>query len=320
MIKKDKKDKKTINIATDCSGIEAPIQAINKLLDRKYKNYKLNHIFSSEKDTFAIKSLLANYSPKILYTDMITRTNITGKNIIINDIIDIYICGFPCQPFSTAGKLLGENDKQEKLLFPYCIKTIKQYNPKLFILENVKNLKNNSYFSLIMGELKTLKNYNINIEILNTKDYGIPQNRERLFIIGIFKKNQIKSFEIPKVKPMKNIYDFFDHSNKKPDIIPNFCKLSIKESNSVFVDLSFVNVNSKDSYQFYSPTLTTKYNLWNNIYKRRATVKEYLMLQGFPTNFKQVVSKTQMIKQIGNSMSVNVLYYLLDECFKCVNF
>lgn len=297
-------NKTYLKIGTDCSGIEAPIQALKNL------NIPFIHEFSSEKDKYAYMSLEANYNPKIIYNDMTIDRKLP--------LIDIYICGFPCQPFSTAGKLLGSKDPRN--LFPYCIKTIKTCKPKIFILENVKGLTYKDYFKEIKKTLFELSDYKVYYNIFNTRHYGIPQNRERLYIIGFLKKHIKKEFEVPKKTEMKDINEFIDQKNVGTKSIHKFYRKSVKKSQGTVIDLNYVNIVSSNSYINYCPTLMTGSYLWIPKLNRKATIKEYLKLQGFPENFKQVVSDSQLKKQIGNSMSVNVLEVIINECIKCINF
>ncbi len=306
-----------LRIGTDCSGIESPIQALKKI-----KNIEIDHIFSSEIDKNARLSIEANYKPKYLYEDM------TKKRIL--EELDIYVCGFPCQPFSYCGSRNGTADK--RCLFDYCVLTIKQCKPKIFILENVKGIQtvnNGLYFKKIQNVLNKLDpKYSIYINVYNTKDYGIPQNRERIFFIGLRKDIQKKEYQIPNhIKLFKTIDKYIDlkdinnlSNNKRPKftkdnfiIPPNLHKFK-----GIFIDISFLKYISTESYQHYAPTLLTSGNLWCVSMNRKANIKEYLSLQGFPSNFKQVVSDNMLKKQIGNSMSVNVLYYIFKEVLSCI--
>lgn len=293
-----------INIGTDCSGIEAPIQALKKL------KIKYNHAFSSDIDKYARESIVENYNPSMLYDDMTKKRKLPK--------LDMYICGFPCQPFSMAGKRGGSDDSRGNI-FLHCIKTIKQTQPTLFILENVKGIltvENGEYWKNIQKKIKSLKDYELYPMLLNTRDYGIPQNRERLFIIGM-KKNKIKNpLQYPKQIKCKNIESYIDRKDRERDVYPP----SIKEKTHIFKYTVFCNIDllRKDAGKpnpKYSPTLMASQTLWCIPMHRRANIKEWLSLQGFPINFKQVVSDTQMKKQIGNSMSVNVLVHLFKQCF-----
>ena len=288
-----------LRIGTDCSGIEAPIQALIQL--------KIPHIheWSCEIDKYAQMSIMENYTPKKLYS------NIKAKRDLPH--VDIYVCGFPCQTFSLAGKREGIKDPRGTIFYD-CLRAIKTSGPKVFILENVKGLlsdDNSATFKTILYKLHNLNIYNVYWKVLNTKDYGIPQNRERVFIVGILKDYQKKEFEWPRPKQMKDIHSYIDKTVTKRNIPGDCYKEALSKSKGIFIDLGFIRKISPNSYQFYSPTLTARNILWCRPMHRYATIREKLSLQGFPKSFKQVVSDRQMSKQIGNSMSVNVLKELL---------
>jgi len=299
---------KTLRIGTDCSGIEAPIQALKKM------KIKYSHEWSCEIDKHAQASIKANYNPKILYDD------ITKRQVSKLPDIDIYVCGFPCQTFSMAGKRQGFEDTRGTVFF-YCVKVIRKKRPNVFILENVKGLlshDNGNSWKTVLSTLNKLKDYNIYYKVLNTRHYGIPQNRERIFIIGIKKTSmrQGQVFEFPTKKKMKDVRSYIDTKDTSKDNLTQRLKEPVKKSKGVFVDLGFICFNNYNNkrFQTYTPTILRQSALWCVPMKRKANVKEYLSLQGFPKSFKQVVSDRQLIMQVGNSMSVNVLVQL----FKCV--
>ena len=288
-----------LKIGTDCSGIEAPIQALEKL------NICYNHVFSSEINKFCIKSIKANYKPDIIFGDNegpYPEGDIRKRDIKEVPEIDLYVCGFPCQPFSIAGKRFGLEDNRGNVFYS-CLDIIKQKNPKYFILENVKGICNHdkgNTWKIIEKNLIELQDYGYNVKwkILNTKDYGIPQNRERLYIVG----SKDKKFEWPE--------DYIDNDDNSIDNIRNDVlksgMLNKVPKDAVFIDFSFKNHNYPNSNK-YSPCITADSRLWCFPKNRYANIKERLLLQGFNNNFKQVVSKTQLKYQIGNSMSVNIL-------------
>lgn len=294
-----------LKIGTDCSGIEAPIQALKRL------KVPFKHLFSSEKDKYAIQSILANYKPETLYTDMTEKRELPK--------LDMYVCGFPCQPFSIGGFRKGSKDCRGNI-FLNCIETIQQTNPTLFILENVKGIlsvEGGSYWKNIQTDLKNLTDYNIYWKVLNTRDYGIPQNRERVYMVGFLKEKQKREFEFPKKIKMKKIERFVDYKITKKDKINRKAESmeKIKKSKGVFIDLGYLKYTNYNSNMLYSACLNIRNDVWCIPMKRRATIKELLSLQAFPKNFKQIVSDSQMKKQIGNSMSVNVLVHLFKSCF-----
>ena len=162
-----------IKIGTDFSGIGAPEQALKQL--------GISHIveFACDYDKWAKKSYLCNYSPKKFYDDITTR------NQKETPYVDLYVAGFPCQAFSIAGKRKGFEDTRGTLFFD-LLQYIKEQRPKYFLLENVKGLinhDNGNTYTVIRKCLREL-NYTIYAKVLNTKNYGIPQNRERIFIVG----------------------------------------------------------------------------------------------------------------------------------------
>jgi DNA (cytosine-5)-methyltransferase 1 len=291
----------TIRIGTDCSGIEAPIQALKKL------KIKFSHEWSCEIDSHARESIKANYNPKIVFKDITTKRKLPD--------IDLYVAGFPCQTFSNAGNRDGFNDPRGTIFFE-CYKVIKKKKPKYFLLENVKGLvahNNGKTFNVIKDYLRKFKMYDIHYKVLNTRHYGIPQNRERVFIIGVPKDHP---FEWPKPVKCKDIMKFIDRSVTKKDIPPDYASAALKKTKGTFVDLGWVNITSPLAYRFYTPTILACSRIWCKPMKRYATIKELLSLQGFPKNFKQVVSEHQLKKQIGNSMSVNVIAKIFKEMFK----
>lgn len=297
---------KPIRIGTDCSGIEAPVYALRKM------KIPFSHEFSCEIDKNARRSILANYSPKVMYEDIFKRN--------VKDLpdIDMYVCGFPCQPFSLAGNREGMNIKNGQIFFE-CLQVIKTKRPKIFVLENVKGLlsaNEGETFKMIISSLKKIKGYFVDYKVLNTKDYGIPQNRERVFIVGMLKKEMINEFKWPEHKKMKSLLSFIDRSDTHTDMLPERVRDAVEKSNAVLVDLKFVLIRDYLITE-YSPTIHTQGDLWCTKMHRKTNVNELLSLQGF-RKFKQVVSDNQMKKQIGNSMSVNVLECLFNEVFKSI--
>jgi len=305
-----------IRVGTDCSGIEAPIHALDNIV--KKHNIKYKHKFACDIDEHVIKYHKNNHKCDKFFTD------ITKRNINHVPSIDMYVAGFPCQPYSRANKYKDKGDIR-KNIFYNCFSVIKNKKPKIFLLENVKTLLSNNNgqtFKNIMNELQDLKCYKLFFKVLNTKDYSIPQCRDRLFIVGILTKNYKKEFKWPEKQKIRPLKDFID-KNQYP-------KEKIKEKNielfsrvpkgSVFVDIGFRKANYPNSDKWV-PCITAQANMWNIVKQRRATVDEYLMLQGFPLNkVNQTVTDHRFKKMIGNSMSVNVIELILMNCFISVGY
>ncbi len=287
-----------LRVGTDFSGMEAPIEALKQL------GIPFKHLWSCEIDKFCRQTIEANCKPSIMYNDITTRDHTQLPDV------DLYVAGFPCQSFSTMGKKGGFSDPRGSLM-NHCIQVITLKKPKMFILENVKNFKfidNGESYKYLIKALENLDIYNIYADIYNTKDYGIPQNRERLYIIGILKNNSKKFFKKPEKIPLRELDDFLEDKT---------INLNYKPSNTIQKKLDVVNnkigyVVSANTYGIMfniCPTITScgAAHIYYNKINRRFSIIELLSLQGFSKNFKVVVSRTQICKQIGNSMSVNVL-------------
>ena len=304
-----------IKIGTDCSGIEAPIEALKKICDTYGLSF--THVFSSEIDKYALKYIRDNHTPKIIFGDMTKRN--------INDIpdIDLYISGFPCQPFSRANKFKTDVDPRLNL-FNNCLDVIINKKPKIFILENVKTLvtlNDGKYFQEILSILKNLDIYDVYWKVVNSKDYGIPHCRDRLYIIGIQKNLSKYNFEFPKKKQMRDIKEFID-LNDNTIMVKKECNYELFNNipnDSVFIDIGFRKAKFPNSNK-WAPCITAQPNMWCVPKNRKANIKEYLSLQGFPTeDFVQNISDHQFKKKIGNSMTVDVIEELLLQCFKNIN-
>ena len=303
-----------IRIGTDCSGIEAPIEALKKICN----TYDLNftHVFSSEIDKYALQYIRDNHMPKVIFGDM------TKRNIKDVPDIDLYVSGFPCQPFSRANKFKKDVDPRLNL-FNNCLDVIKNKTPKIFILENVKTLvtlNNGKYFQEILSILKNLDIYDVYWKVVNSKDYGIPHCRDRLYIIGIQKNVSKYNFEFPKKKQMRDIKEFIDE-NDNTIMVKKECNYELFNnipSDSVFIDIGFRKAKFPNSNK-WAPCITAQPNMWCVPKKRKANIKEYLSLQGFPHNVIQTISDHQFKKKIGNSMTVDVIEELLINCFKNID-
>ncbi len=286
-----------------------------------------NCVFSSEIDTFAQKTYYENFK-ELPFGDI---TKIKEKEIPNHDIL----CGgFPCQPFSIAGLRKGFEDTRGTLFFD-ILRILKEKKPKAFILENVKGLINHdkgNTFKVIQTELKQL-NYEIYHKILNTKDFNIPQNRERIFIIG-FEKDKVKrhnEFQFPsKINntfKLENIIDFNNRKSDISDIVKKHLKTHIENQKikkiskyTIITEVRPSRCSSRSDN--ISPCLTAKMGTGgNNIpiileLERKITEQEALQIMGFPKNYVLPNSKHQSFKQIGNSVSPKIVKLLGEEIIK----
>ena len=301
----------TLRVGTDCSGQEGVLVALRLL--------KVNviHQFSCDNDPHIKQHILSQFSPAVYYDD------IRGRDLSQMPDIDLYVCGFPCQSFSLANKKREGFHCEHGLLFFEALKVIQAKQPKYFVLENVKGLmshdKGNTY-KTIHNCLRELTAYNVTYTVLNTKHFGIPHNRERLYIIG----TQGTPFTLPTYEgTCPDIAEFLDGdlpATPHKCLIPRRQRVldyavqrhSINMAEPWVINLGASANGFAQTQHNMSPCITTVCVCYYiTCYSRFLTVRECYRLQGFPDDYTITCKKVQASKQIGNSMSVNVLYYVL---------
>jgi len=289
---------------------------------------EVDHLFACDVDKHAKATIMANFPPKTWYDDLTTRDNATAPKA------DVYIAGFPCQPFSMAGLKGGFDDKRGRGNIFFRVRDyIQAAQPKVFVLENVSGLVSidgGRYFQAICQSLEDLGTYNIMHKILNTQDHGVPQNRKRIYFLGLRKDVDQHTFQWPENLPRRPIGEFLDPAEGPVNarMLPPTSsgtahanvKTTIKElkakGHSPFEEDWIVDCDSSP-YRFKyvkdtTPCLTCSRSAghWVTSRGRRMNLNEMLRLQGMITlaeGFKKVVSDRQLGKQIGNAMSCNVL-------------
>lgn len=293
-------------------------------------------VFSSEWDKYAQLTYKENFG-EIPYGDI---TEINENDIPSHDIL----CGgFPCQAFSVSGKQAGFNDTRGTLFFDIA-RIVKKQKPKVIYLENVRNLFKHDSGKTLQTVKKVLDelNYNTFIDILDSSNYGVPQHRERIYIVSFRKDLDIKSFEFPKPTFEKIFLEDILEKNidlskfeiKRKDITFNKEKIKLTSDlfSTDFLKPIRVGTISKGGQgeRIYSPkghaiTLSaygggvagkTGAYLIDGIV-RQLTPRECLRVQGFPESFKfpEEISVSQMYKMCGNSVSVPVIEKVFESIF-----
>lgn len=265
-------------------------------------------VFSSEFDESACKTYEANFGEH----PSGDITKIDAKDI---PDFDILLGGFPCQAFSIIGKQEGFENETCGTLFFEIERILKEKMPKAFMLENVRNLtahdKGNT-FKVIRSHLEAL-GYSVYAKVLNALDYGVPQKRERIIIVG-FKDNILFSFPDPvPVSQRKTLKDILetdvDEKYFVKDRIRESRLMRLKDPNYPKPYISHENMAGSITPHPYSSCLragaSANYILIND--ERRPTEREMLRIQGFPDDFKIVVSYSQIKHQTGNSVAVPVI-------------
>ncbi len=244
---------------------------------------------------------------------------------------DILCAGFPCQPFSIAGQRKGFCDTRGTLFFD-IERIIQAKQPQAFILENVKGLVNHdkgNTLKVIIDTLEQKLDYKVFYQVLNSKDYGVPQNRERIYIIG-FKDKEV-DFKFPnkldKKVDLNSILDPNPIGSEISDIAKFNVRHNLKEhkkynkikDNPLLLAYEIRKSRTTFRYDSLSPTLTAKMGTGgNNVpvlvnQMRKLTTRECLRIQGFPDSYKIEHNKAQSYKQIGNSVSVPVVRLLAES-------
>ena len=301
----------TLRVGTDCSGLEAPIVALNLL------GVKVEHKWSCDNDRDIKKQIQHTFSSEMYFDDMF------GRDLSKLPDIDLYVCGMPCQSFSIANNKRQGFEIKHGTLFFEAFKVIQYKRPKYFILENVKGLLSHDSgktYTVIKDHLSQLEGYTIHYKLLNTMDYGVPQNRPRLYIIGIRDTNE-KHFDLPPTFRY-NLEHFIDSSlpsDKERCLIPRRQDCLDWAMKNYHIDPRMnwvVNIGASlgtfiTAMKDMSPCILTfcpYYYLTKH--ERFLTIRELLALQGFPDQYELVSAKSKQHRQVGNAMSVNVLYHI----------
>jgi len=254
---------------------------------------------------------------------------------------NILCAGFPCQAFSISGSQRGFEDTRGTLFFEIA-RIAKLHQPEILFLENVKNLEKHDHGHTLETIKKVLKEigYDVSHKVLNASYYGIPQKRERIYIIGFHKRLGIKNFEFP---PTQNIYmtlkDILLSDEKTEKLIIKRKDVTMKKHIKVEIDMfghyplkpirvGVVNKGGQGERIYhecghaitlsaYGGGVGAKTGLYlvNGKIRKLAT-RECARLMGFPDSFKIASSESQAYKQFGNSVVVNVLQLIIIEFFK----
>lgn len=268
-------------------------------------------IFSSEFNEPAQKTYFANYGDMPFGDITLEETK-----RYIPDHFDVLCAGFPCQAFSIIGKQQGFADTRGTMFFEIQ-KILQKHKPKAIFMENVKQLvthdKGNT-FKVILGILADL-DYHVKWKVLNALDFGVPQKRERVIIVGFLDKSKIEKFSFDFDRKPYSLKDVLqndedvDPSLFVSDRILQKRKESTRAKKVFYPSIWHENKAGNISVLDYACALRTgaSYNyLLVNGY-RRPSSRELLRLQGFPEKFRIVVSHQEIRKQTGNSVAVPMM-------------
>ncbi len=293
----------------------------------------------SRKTNFVKQSYLANYSIKDdnYFEDV---KLLDGRDF--KDEIDLFVGGSPCQSFSVIGAKGGFNDTRGTLFYEYA-RLVKEIQPKVFVYENVYGLTRHDKGKTwsIMQQVFSELGYNFAYHILDSRDYGIPQGRRRIFVVGFKSKKAFERFKFPEpVKLEYTMQDFLEENtavgslqSKDARLVKTDKKKGNPEERYYLSEKlmkyclspgtkNFMHQDAKIDLPIARALLSTMGNshrssvnnyVTTNGRVRALTMREAHRLMGFPDSYKIVVSKAQAYKQAGNSIVVDVLIHLTKQ-------
>ncbi len=300
-------------------------------------------LFSSEWDEKAKKTYEANFG-EIPFGD-ITRKE---TKAFIPDNFDVLCAGFPCQAFSIAGKRGGFDDTRGTLFFDVA-EIIKKKKPKAIFLENVKGLRNHDRGKTLATILNVLRNdlgyFVPDPQVINAKHFGVPQNRERIFIVGFRKDMGVDEFSYPKPTGKPVAFEEIKEENEvsvKYYLSAQYLK-TLREHKArheskgngfgyeIIPDDGIANAivvggMGRERNLVYDDRLTNfepVTNIKGEVNRegiRKMTPREWARLQGFPDNFVIKVSDAAAYKQFGNSVAVPAIQATGIELIKRINY
>lgn len=294
-------------------------------------------VFISEWNEKAVETYKANFNDSVDVVGDITKVD-------ENDIPehDILLAGFPCQAFSLAGHKKGFEDARGTLFFDVA-RIIKRHKPKVVFCENVKNLVNHDRgrtFQVIKNILEEL-GYKVFYQVLNSKNFGVPQNRERIYIVAFRKDIAPERFAFPEktdgTKIIKDILEESEVSSKyylsnayleslkrhkeRHALKGNGFGYEIRDIDSIAGAIVCGGMGRERNLIVdkrltdFKPVTHIKGEI-NKEYIRKMTPREWARLQGFPDDFKLVVADTHLYKQFGNSVTVPVIRAIAERIKK----
>ncbi|MBM0867005.1 DNA cytosine methyltransferase [Staphylococcus auricularis] len=282
-----------------------------------FEDKHTNCVFSSEWDKFSQKTYEANFG-EIPCGDI---TNINASDIPEHDIL---LAGFPCQPFSKIGSRKGFKDATQGTLFFDILRILEFHKPKAFLLENVTGLLQNDNGRTIEIIIKSLEEqgYNVQMKIYNSADFGLPQNRRRVYIVGFSSELNI-DFQFPKepnvFKPISSILEKDVEGYEISERLQKSYLFKKDDGKPQIVDTSSnIQANTLVATYHKIQRITGTFVKDGKTGLRLLTKNECLQMQGFPLDFKIPVSRTQMYRQLGNTVSVPVVQTIANEMKKCI--
>lgn len=300
------------------------------------KSFGAKAVFASEIDKKAAKIYEINHGLK-------PHGDITKIEVETIPIHDILCGGFPCQAFSISGKQKGFEDTRGTLFFDIA-RIAYHHKPKILLLENVKNFVRHNQGKTLKTVISTLENLNYNVfyKVLNTSHFGLPQNRERVYIVAFHNSFYNGNFEFPNDKIISCLNDILEDNPTDGKVIERedmWIYKQFEPQQNIFgkielpnrpIQIGKVNKGGQGE-RIYHPlghaitlsahgggagSKTGLYKINDKI--RKLSPRECARLQGFPEHFILPKSVTEAHRQFGNSVSINVLQFIIEEIINTI--
>jgi len=279
--------------------------------EQVFNKFDFEHecVFSSDIDIHCRESYFKNFGD---YPEG-DITTIDENDIPDHDLL---FAGFPCQPFSIIGKGKGFDDTRGTLFFDIA-RILKAKRPRAFVLENVKRLVSHEKGQTFSTILKTLNSlgYSVEYKILNALDYGLPQKRERIFIVG-YEKDFVFDWTKPQIERV-SLEKILEKNVNKRYYASGYIKSKREKQHKPKHTPSIWHENKSGNISSYSYSCALRagasYNYLLVNGQRRLTPREMLRLQGFPDSYKIIGNDSQIRKQAGNAVPVNLVSAVLTS-------
>ena len=310
-------------IGTDCTGIASVLIAMS------YLGVPYRHVFASEIEPSARQQVQECFGAEHF------THNIFFRSLASAPLADLYVVGFPCQPFSQAGLENGFDARGGNgVIFFAVLHYIKNKQPRAFILENVVGIEwicAGSCFETVLRELYSLASYNIYWQMMDTQNHGIPHSRPRYYFIGILKRWDRGTFTFPEPCRSRPLESFLENQVRRPtplDLPPENQKVAranviaflekmqakghdvLSETWTLDCDSSLYRAGAMHGV-CCCLTRSRPLGHWISNRGRRLTLLEHMRLQGISDDFPIFIGEMEFRQHLGNSMSVNVLERLL---------
>lgn len=304
------KEFEVVSLFSGCGGLDLGLHGGFTFLGKKYKANPFHVIYANDINKAATETFKFNFPdvPQVENEDI--TLVLEGKGSIPKEA-DVVVGGFPCQDFSLAGKRQGLNVKRGQLYLS-MVEAVKRVKPKVFLAENVKGLllwEKGLAIETIKADFAEL-GYDVSHKLLNTADYGVPETRERVIIVGV-RKDLKKEFKFPepthaknptgKLKPWVTLKDAIGdlEEQAKHDLMPNagFSKAKLFEG---------TQGNKTCAADKPGPTMRAEHHgniEFHYLGHRRLSAREAARIQSFPDDFIFLKSTTDAYRQVGNAVA-----------------